>query len=75
MAGYLQMQCPHCDTRAKVRTSRSFEPLSKELRYVCENGDCLHSFVVEMKIVKTIHQSLSPRAGVDIPLSDRTRAA
>lgn len=61
------MVCPHCEAPAKVRSSREVTRLVVDRHYQCTDVDCGHVFVAQLAIVRTIHLSRKPRAGVHIP--------
>lgn len=63
--------CPHCGTRAIIRSSEQISALVREADYRCDNIDCGHTFVVELAIVRTIVPSAMPRAGVHLPYGNR----
>jgi len=68
--------CPHCDARARVRTSSQETLLSRELRLQCENIDCGHTFVAQLEIIRTVVQSARPNPAVHLPVgSPRPRHA
>lgn len=64
------MPCPHCDTRAIVRSSGQISPLVRELDYQCQNIACGHTFVSQLSIVRTIVASACPRAGIHLPFGN-----
>lgn len=64
------VQCPHCGTRAIIRSSGQISPLVREADYQCDNVVCGHTFVAQIAIVRTIVQSATPRAGIHLPLGN-----
>lgn len=65
--------CPHCNEKAKARSSEQTLPTTREVRMVCLNPDCAHIFVAEINIVRTIAPSLNPRSDVKIPGGNQDR--
>lgn len=66
-AGPLITLCPHCEARAKVRSSRTISRLVRESYYQCSDVECGHTFVAQISVIRTISPSAKPRAGVAIP--------
>lgn len=62
------LRCPHCDSAALVRTSRSHSNLLRESLLQCKNVVCGHTFSAYTEIVKTISPSSCPRSDVDLPM-------
>ena len=48
------MICPHCESRAEIRSSREIAPLMRDLYYRCINDDCGHYFVAQLAIKHSI---------------------
>lgn len=61
------VSCPHCGTRAIIRSSGQISLLVREADYQCDNVACGHTFVAQIAIVRTIVPSACPRAGVFLP--------
>ncbi len=61
------INCPHCGARSTVRDSVQVTDLVRELRLVCQNEDCDHTFVGQLSIIKTIRPATQPRADVRLP--------
>lgn len=76
--GALRVRCPHCESLAKVRTTREVTALYRELRFQCMNVDgedpCGHTFVASLVIEKTIVASARPNPRINLPIAaPRTR--
>lgn len=65
--------CPHCDTRARARSSEQTLPTTREVRMLCQNEDCAHVFIVEITVVRTIAPSMMPKPGIFIPGGNQDR--
>ena len=68
------MSCPHCEGPARIRQSRTFTALFRELKYICLDADCGHTFRAELQITHTISPSARPNPGVRLPLWQPTFA-
>ena len=64
--GTLRTVCPHCQTLAKVRSSKQLTPLFKELRFQCQDLECGHTFVASLNIDRTIVPSLKPNPRIKL---------
>lgn len=64
--GTLRTVCPHCQTLAKVRSSKQLTPLFKELRFQCQDLDCGHTFVASLNIDRTIVPSQKPNPRIKL---------
>jgi predicted RNA-binding Zn-ribbon protein involved in translation (DUF1610 family) len=67
--------CPHCGSRAIVRSSEQITELYRELRLSCDNFDCRHTFVASLSVIRTIHPSAIPNPAIVIPTKLRERPA
>lgn len=65
--------CPHCKGKATIRTSRSINPLLRELHYQCHDVECGHTFSAWLEVYETISPSAKPDPLVHIPMSEYTR--
>lgn len=65
--------CPHCKGKATIRTSRSINPLLRELNYQCHDVECGHTFSAWLEVYETISPSAKPDPLVHIPMSEYTR--
>lgn len=66
--------CPHCDSRSIARTSSQLDPLTRNIRLMCDNPDCGHIFVAQIAIYRTLRTSLTPRDEIarQLPLGQWT---
>lgn len=64
------IDCPHCRSRALVRTSEPITLLVRDVRLRCTNDDCGHTFVAQLMIVRTIVPSLRPDPTVRLPIAN-----
>lgn len=62
--------CPHCDAKSIVRTSTDVTKMVREIRLECTNGDCGHSFVGQLSVIRTIRPSRIPREGIHLPFAN-----
>jgi DNA-directed RNA polymerase subunit RPC12/RpoP len=63
------MTCPHCDSRALQRRTRSITPLTREKTYRCNNDECGHIFVSIEEIQRTVVQPRIRREGINLQMS------
>ena len=59
--------CPHCDSKAKCRTSRSLSVLTQELYLQCSNVYCGHTWKSMLSVVHTIVPSQMPNPTIFMP--------
>ncbi|MBB3877924.1 ogr/Delta-like zinc finger family protein [Sphingomonas pseudosanguinis] len=68
--------CPHCGARSIARGSVEIDILTRELRFMCDNVDCGHTFVAQLAIYRTVRPSMTPNPSVILPLGEwRSRPA
>lgn len=68
--------CPHCKSRSIVRDSVQVDDLTRDLRYMCDNDDCGHTFVAMLAIIRTVRPSAKPNPSVILPIGEwRSRPA
>lgn len=65
--------CPHCRTKALIRSSRELSPLLRELMMVCQDAECGHTFVVHAEVARTVSPSAKPDPEVFLPINEKTR--
>lgn len=68
----LRAKCPHCETLAAVRTSRSITRISTEFRFQCPNVECGHTFVGLLEVTHTISPPASPHPEVNLRNAQQT---
>ena len=66
-----RIACPHCGNPVRTITSHQMSPLVREIYYDCTNLLCLHRFVAQLGIVRTVAGSLMPKEEVRLPLRSR----
>ena len=68
----MKFECPHCGSKAIIRTSEKLSPLVKEASLICNNPECGHTFVVIISVARTLSPSSMPNENINIPLSKHT---
>jgi len=71
----MRIRCPHCQSPAKIRTSRPMSKLTVEHSLQCQNLDCAHTWVAHTSAVRTIAPSMCPDPTVYIQRSARSAKA
>lgn len=70
------INCPHCQKRSIVRDSQGVTDLVRELRMICTDDDCGHTFVAQLSIIRTIRPPAQPNPAVRLPFGEwRSRPA
>lgn len=74
----VMMTCPHCDSHATSRTSKTVTDLYRELYYICTNVECGHTWKASLSFLHTISASACPKPGLElrrapvpVPANDR----
>lgn len=75
MAKRVGMNCPHCNSRAQIRTSHPLTITMREVYFLCTNLVCAHSWVAHIEAVRTIAPSGVPNPRVNLPVSEREDVA
>ncbi len=65
--------CPHCRTRALIRSSRELSPMLREITKACQAAECGHTYVVPAEIARTLSPSAKPDPDVFLPINEKTR--
>ena len=65
----LSIACPHCRSRARVRTSREETPLVRNASLQCTNVECGHTFAAQLQITHTIAPSRLPNPAIILPVA------
>lgn len=62
--------CPHCGARTIARDSNQLDPLTRNIRFECQDIDCGFIFLGQIAIYRTLRESLQPRADISrqVPL-------
>lgn len=68
-ASNFYIRCPHCESKANVRTSRQETRTLRSLICRCTNVLCNFTFVASFEAIQTIAPSATPHAEVDLPRS------
>lgn len=68
------INCPHCNSRPFVRSSRFFSPTLRELVFICSNAECGHSYAANLEVVRTLSPSAMPNPDIRLPMSPHTKA-
>lgn len=71
MAKIIGMSCPHCGSRAQVRTSVEQTPTMRQVYFLCTNLACGHSWVAVLEATRTISPSGIPNPAIDLPVMER----
>lgn len=66
-----RITCPHCGSRAIVRTSEQITPTYREVRLTCDNDECGHMMVASISIIRTIRPSLAPNPEIRLPIGNQ----
>lgn len=69
------IRCPHCKSRAHVRTSAEITPLLREALCQCSDPVCGHTFVAHIEAIRTLSPSAKPDPAIYLPLSNQVRRA
>lgn len=67
------MQCPHCRSKADIRTSKGLTRTYREISYRCQNDACGCQFVASLETIRVIVPSATPNPEVRLPFSNRGR--
>ncbi len=51
------IRCPHCNSRAVVRSSREMSATMRELVYMCTNAECGHTYIASLEVQRTLSPS------------------
>lgn len=65
----MRVECPHCESKAVIRTSERLSELVREASCICTNHRCGHTFIVSVAVSRTISPSAIPKPGINIPKS------
>jgi len=68
--GYrLAIDCPHCHSRARVRSSRQLTATVRTTNLQCSNVECGHTFAAQLAITHTITPAANPNPDVVLPIA------
>lgn len=63
--------CPHCSSKASIKTSKKITAITREIYFQCSNFECGHTWAALLSAVRTIVPSRIPNPDVHIPQSSR----
>lgn len=72
MALRVGMDCPHCGSRAQIRTSTGVSRTMRKVYFLCNKVPCGHSWVATLEAIRTISPSGLPDPSVDLPVMERS---
>lgn len=67
----MRVSCPHCNSKATIRTSKEMSLISREVYFQCTNHECGHTWTSILSAIRTIVPSRQPNPNVYIPLSEK----
>ncbi len=68
------VRCAHCKGPAIIRDSFFLSPLLRQLRCVCRDPECGHTFVAHLETTSTLSPSGKPDPAIQLPISTRAHA-
>ncbi|VVE12338.1 transcriptional regulator [Pandoraea morbifera] len=68
----MKLVCPHCDSRAHIRSSRPLSRVTRELYCQCTKLECGHTFMSLVEVVRTLSPSSTPNPDVAKQLAGGT---
>jgi len=68
-----RLNCPHCGSGAKVRSSKQLSALYREVYLTCNNIYCGHVFVCGLEALRTLSPSAIPNPEINLPLAETVR--
>lgn len=69
----MKTKCPHCKSRATIRSSKQISALVREGKCQCSNLACGHTFVINIEVVRTISPAAYPDPLVSSQLKQSER--
>lgn len=63
----MRFTCPHCQSKARIRSSRKITPLSYDYYVQCDNVECGFTFQVMAHIQREISPSSIPNPDIILP--------
>lgn len=69
------IDCPHCEQKLRVRSSRLVVPTLKDVSFQCVNLDCSATFGGRIELTHGIAPSLNPNPDVTLRMAPPRRAA
>lgn len=71
----MKLVCPHCDSRALIRSSRPLSRMTRELYCACTKIECGHTFMSLVEVVRTLSPSGTPNPEIAKQLAGRSVAS
>ena len=65
----LAIDCPHCGSRSRVRSSRQQTATVRSASLQCSNVECGHTFGAQLAVTHTIAPSRLPNPDVVLPIA------
>lgn len=60
----IQIKCPHCEGKAKIRSSEEVIPMVRDLYLQCQDLGCGHTWKAQLSFAHTICPSARPKPGL-----------
>lgn len=67
----LRINCPHCGSKARIRTSKQLSTLVRRSYCQCENLHCGHTFVTHTEVVGSLSPPAKENKGICLPQVDQ----
>ena len=67
----LRVECPHCGSKSRIRTSTQLSTLVRKSYCQCDNVMCGHTFVVHTEVVRTLSPPAKPNDSISLPAGDQ----
>lgn len=65
----MRLQCPHCNSRARIRYSESMSPLYRDAWVDCTNVECGWRGKMAVQYISTLTPSQRPNPSIRLPQS------
>lgn len=60
--------CPHCLEESYIRDSEQITRTTRELKLICKNPHCGHTWVAHLSATRTLSESAMPDPSVRLPI-------
>ena len=67
------INCPHCQQRARIRSSREVTATYRQLHMECRNDECGHVFGAGLSVTHTIVPSMTPNPEIELHIAPPRR--
>jgi len=67
----MRLRCPHCNSKAVIRSSRVTNPKVTEMYVQCTNVECSHAWKAVCEAVHSIAPSMTPMTGLGLQFIPR----